>query len=342
MTVTLHVQGQRLSGFASGTVQLSMEAAFNSFEVEYVAGGKMPGERVVYCGDPCSVSIDGEVILGGYCDAINDEDAHDRLTLRATGRSKTCDVADCSAVHKHFSGQRVSQIARTLAKEVGVTVRLVGDEGAPFESWHVQTGETIIDAILRACGKRGLYAYCVGEELVLARAGTTETKTKLVRGHNILRWTRADSWEQRFSEYVFRGQVPSTDGAWGSKATQLKHMVKDAGVNRHRPLALQVEAHGPGDVRTRAEVERNQRAVRGESITCRVSGHTTVEGYVWRPNVLVAVKNPVLGVDAKLLVVTARLRFGESEDDDTELTLARPEGFDMVHYPALGRGSTWK
>lgn len=341
MTVSVHVHGKILEGFARGSIQLTMEEPANIFDVEYVASGHLPGERLMYEGDPCELAIDGDVIVGGYVDTVTEVDEPDRLTLRAVGRSKTEDLVDCSAAHLTFANAKVSTIASRLAREVSVAVSVAGDEGEAFDAWHVQKGESIIDAINRACSKRGLYAYTVGSGLVLARAGATRTKTRLVRGENVRNSERTGSLYSRYSDYVFRGQMPATDGAWGAKAAHLKQAVQDPGVPRYRPLTLTVETHGPGDLRTRAEVERNTRAGRSEQISVRVSGHKTVEGYTWRPNLLVPYENPVLGVNATLLVIVARMRFGENEDDDTELVLARPESFDLVNYPAIGRGSLW-
>lgn len=344
MTVELRTNRQKLSGFARGNVTLTMESVYNVFDVEYVASGKQPGERAIYKGDECELAIDGETLLGGWADSTTETDEPDRLELRSVGRSKTCDIDDCSAPILSFQNATLLAIAQKLVKRLGkgdLKVHIVGDAGPKFESFHVQRGETALDAIQRACSRRGFYPYCVGADLVLARVGSTTTRTVLERGKNVRRSTREDSLINRYSEYVFRGQVPGTDKQWGTKANQLKHAITDPGVTRYRPLVLDVDTHGPGDLKTKAEVERNQRAGRSESIVCLVDGHKTVEGYCWRPNLLVPYKNPVLGVDATLLVVTARMRFGENEDDDTELVLTRPESFDLVNYPAQGRGLRW-
>jgi prophage tail gpP-like protein len=104
---------------------------------------------------------------------------------------------------------------------------------------------------------------------------------------------------------------------------------------------MQAETHGPGDLRTRAEVERNQRAGKAERITATVEGHRTSEGRIWRPNLLVGFSNPVLGVDATLIVSAVRLRFGEKEPEVTELELKRPETYDLVDFPTMARGESW-
>jgi prophage tail gpP-like protein len=342
MSIELRVAGKRLTHFMRGSVQFSMQEVFNSFDVQYSALGKEMSDRLIETGDALELWLDDELLISGYVDSIDDEDGDSEVRLRAVGRSVTLDVADCSAEHLSFTNAKASVIAARIVKPYGIAVRLEGDEGAPFPAFSVQQGETCLDAITRLCTKRGLYPYSIGRELVLGRAGALATATRLVRGERpLLRSSRSSSWYGRYSEYVFRGQVPATDSAWGKKANHLKHAVRDPAITRHRPLLLHAEAHAPGDLKTRAEVERNQRAGQGERILATVEGHRTAEGRVWRPNLLVPFRNPVLRVDATLLATVVRLRFGEREQEVAELELTRPEAFDIVAYPAMTRGKPW-
>lgn len=340
MTVEVVAAGQRVGGFMRGTIALSMEAAASSFEVEYLADQGDPSARKLIVGDPVTVDVDGERVLDGYVDTTDEEDAPEEIRLRASGRSKAGDLIDCSASFEGFVNARVSEIARRIAQPFGINVRVEGDEGDPIAHYHVQPGDTAMDAITRAAQSRGLFPYSIGGELVLGRAGALETETKLVRGQMpLMRTARSDSWYARHSEYVFRGQVKSTDSAWGKAAAQLKHTVVDEAITRYRPLALHAEARtGIAELKARAEVERNQRAGRGERVSVQVFGHQMSEGTAWRPNVLVHLVNDIVGVDATLLVVAVRYRFGETEPREVELELARPEIFELRKYPPLHRG----
>lgn len=341
MTIRIRANGQELEGFVRGTLTLTMDEAVNSFEVEYALRDERLAERALYPGDACAVVIDDEIVLDGFVDRTDDVDEPDEVRVRVSGRSKTCDLYDCSAGFQGFTSAKVSTIARALAQNTTVRVHVEGDEGQPFPAYHVQKGESILDAINRAALKRGLYAYTVGGDLVLARAGARETRTCLVRGTlPLVRSARTDSWEQRFSHYVFRGQVPATDDAWGKKAS-ISHALEDKAVKRYRPLHLHVEARNGIDVQTRAATERNLRAARGERITATVWGHKTDEGHAWRPNLRVAFDNPVLGVRAMLLVSRVSFRFGADEPDQADLELVRPEAYDVAGYPPLKRGELW-
>jgi prophage tail gpP-like protein len=190
---------------------------------------------------------------------------------------------------------------------------------------------------------RGKIPYCVGGDLVLASVGSARTQTALVRGvPPLMRSTRSDSWAERYSHYVYCTQAAGTDDRFGKAAAHIVHKVQDGGITRYRPLFLEVDALHKGELELRATIDRNQRAGRGEQIKVLVDGWLTVEGTTWRPNTLVRYRNPVLGVDADLLVSTVRFHFGAELAQETELVLCRPEAFKVIDYPVTKRGQEWR
>ncbi|HMI92798.1 MAG TPA: hypothetical protein VK509_15590 [Polyangiales bacterium] len=344
MKFELRVNGDVFEGFESGTVQLTMEEAANNFDVEYVADGKQLGSRAIFAGDECQVAIEDDVVIEGYVDTTDDEDQADVVRLRASGRSRAADLIDCAAVRNpgSWANATLDQIATDLCKDFGVACFVEGNPGAKFPSFAVQKGESAYETIARAAIKRGFQVYSVGGDLVIARAGNSRTSTVLERGVNLVRSARSDSWYGRFSDYIFRGQARATDNNWGKNASQLQHKVVDSAINRFRPTLVHAEAHDILDLKSRATLERNIRAGKGERISALVEGWTTDEGKVWRPNTLVQFKNPVLGIDATVLIAVVRLRFAANQPRETELEMARPEAFSMDTYPVVGRGDTWK
>jgi prophage tail gpP-like protein len=343
--VEVQVGGLRLKSFQRGALQFSLNEMTASFDIEYALPDRTTSERPLFPGDRVAVYIDGELVIDGYVDTTDDDDGPDSLALRAAGRSRSADLVDCSAEKHGFSGQTALAIARAIASPFDVPVE-ISDGALPgpvFPNFSVQRGETAGDAIRRATQLRGLYPFARGRGLELARVfAEGPVDTVLERGKEPLRRTgRSDSWYARYSAYVFRGQVPSTDQAWGAKASQLKHAVTDPEITRYRPLLVQVEAHGIGDLRTRATVVKNQRAGEGERVVCQCTGLVTTEGKPWRPNMRVRLINPVLDINDALVVSTVRMRFGEQQPTETDLELARPESFDIGDYKALHKRKKW-
>jgi prophage tail gpP-like protein len=341
--IELKVNGSTFEGFVGGSVEVTMESPWCSFSLDYVADGKSPGSRAIYEGDTCEVLIDAgagmESLINGYVENVTDDDSKDSISLGCAGSSKPVDL-ECSAVKSPGSWKKASlkKIASDLADDFGISIVIDGDAGAPFENFSIHTGETAYDTIMRAGTLRAMYGFSVGKDFVLAKAGNKSSGMTLERGKNIVRSGRTSSWKERYSEYTFRGQIRGTDNASGKAASQNKATIKDPTINRYRPLLLQYSADS-GSLKARAQVECNQRAGRGETITAVVDGWGTDKGHVWRANTTVGFKNPVLGVDATLLIVSASYDLGPHESRQTTLRMMRPEAFDIVAFPKAKRGA---
>lgn len=327
--VEVRVGGTRLSSFQRGTMQFSFNELVSMFEVEYAVTAREEKQRALFVGDKVEVYVGSRLAISGYVDTTDDEDTPEGLRLRAAGRSKSADLADCSAEKKKFSNQFLSDIASALARPFGVEVLVTGDQGAKLPSFAVQVGESVGEAINRAAQLRGLHPYAWSDKLVLASAGGVGKPVVLTRGYApLIRTARTDSWYDRYSHYIFKGQVPSSDTAWGKNAAQLKTLVIDPHVKRYRPLLVQVATSGPGDLKTRAEVIRNQRAGQGQRVVVVCAGLTAPSGEVWSPNMRVSITNDVLALNDVLTVAAVRMRFGEQGNDQTELELLPPSAFD--------------
>lgn len=345
----LTVNGKTLEGFEGGSVTLSMEEPYNTFELDYVADGRQLTSRSIYAGDACELKINAgrgdESLISGYVDTTADDDAADVIRLHCSGRSKTADLADCSAEKAagksgSWTRQTVSSIAREIAKPYGIAVFLEADEGKPLAHFSVTSGETAFEAIQRAAARRYLTCYGVAGYLVLAQAGPLSSLTALERGRNIVRSSRTNSWRNRYSEYVFLAQARGTDDGSGKVVSQLKAVSEDATITRHRRLIQQVGANDQVELQSRADFDRSRRAGFGETFNVVVDGWGTDEGKVWRPNTLVSFKNDVLGVEAELIVSQVEFRFGAHVAREAELTLMRPEAYlPEKPYPAVKRGA---
>jgi prophage tail gpP-like protein len=342
----LRVNGETFDGFERGSVTLSMETPYNSFDVEYVADSKEPDKRAIFAGDALQIALDGEVVIDGFVDSTeDDDDPDDGVKLRAIGYSRTIDLVKSSVVDAPFSWEKakLDRIALDVCRPYGIDAIVLGSLGDPLDVFAVQRGEVAYDTLSRAALRRGKLIYCVGGDAVLASVGAYRTDTALIRGEEpLLRSSRSDSWESRHSHYVFSAQAPARDDRWGKSAAHINFTVTDENITRYLPLLVEAEAYNAYDLENRAKLERNQRAGRGERVSALVRGWATAEGTAWRPNTLVRMTNPVLSVFADLVVTTVRLNFAYNTDPVTELLMTRPEAFDVLDYPVSKRGKNTK
>jgi prophage tail gpP-like protein len=339
------VNGQSYGGWKEASVTRTIEALAGSFEV--VVSEKWPGEptrREINPGDACEVTLDGEVVLSGFVDDVNGQyapgsdggdGAHE---VAIAGRDATGDLVDCSHVGppNEWTGQRIDAITRAICTPFGIPVTVADgtDIGAPLaRKFTIQQGETAYEAIERMARTRAVLAVSDGRGgLVLTRAGTSKATTALVLGENILSASGLSSLRERFRDYTVKGQLAGTDAVHGTQASGPAGVALDPIVQRYRPLVVVAEEQADiATCRTRAQWEANVRAGRGRRATYRVQGWKH-KGGLWRPNELVNVLDPLLGIAMEMLVVTVRHAIASS-GSTTEIEVVRPEAYALVPLP---------
>lgn len=336
---TVTVEGVKYDKWESGTVRLTMDEFTNSFEVSWIDDGQGPG---IYRGDLVDIALDGDVVIKGVVLSTGDDDAPDSLTRTAGGQAITgVLISAADQKPRRWQKSKVSEIAKALGAQRGITVKVAGDEGKPIPLVAIERGEFSADVIGRIATKRGLIPYTVVGDLVLARVGTTKTSTVLRRGVNVVRWSRSDSEYERYSEYRYVAQTKPSD-KYGAPVQQIYASIKDEGIGYLKPLLVQIDASDTIDAKSRATLERNQRAGRGEQITVIVNEWLTDEGRAWRPNTIVRAVNPVLGIDGDFVIVSATYRFGAQSPREVELVLTHPSAYDSAaNYPVRKRRAKW-
>ena len=329
--LTLNVNGQAFAGWTEVNVTCGVDQAVSSFDItltELWADRDEPW--VITPGSECTVYLDGDLVITGYVDTyapFYDPRGH---AARVVGRSKTCDVADCSAdvPSGQFSGYTLASIAKALCATVGVGVSVQADAGPAFPDVQVQQGEKIFELIERLSRLRALLVCDDARgNLVLTRVGAGRAAGALVQGQNILAAGASLGIADRYSDYIVKAQQTPTDDIPGISATEVIGEAHDGGVPRHRPKIIVCE--GQADTATaiaRARWEAATRAARGVDISIRVQGWRQSNGDLWRPNRLVRVRSPWLGVDQDLLIAGVNYRLG-NDGTICELRLAPPAAF---------------
>lgn len=329
---SLLVSGSAYLGWTSVAVTRSMEQLASTFEVSFVeqwSGQDLPIPLIE--GVPCLVKLNTTPVVNGYVDDVTidyDDRSHG---MSVSGRSRTGDLVDCSALYTLGKGQwrnqPLIQIATDLCQPFGITVSVQTDLGAPFRRFTLQDGETVHEALERAARMRGVLMMTDGTgALVFTRAtAAARTRTAVERGVNVLRGRRTGSWRDRFSQYTVKTQVAGDDNFFGGSAATPKRVCSDADVNRYRPLILQAEGQESGaELQKRADWERNVRAGRAQRLSYTVDGWSNQEG-LWQPNVLARVVDPALKVNAELLILSVRQVKNAEDGSVTELELADPK-----------------
>ncbi len=324
---SLIVNGQIHKGWTDISVTRSMEQFAHSFDISFTERWSDEDEAIpIHAGDACRVKLDTTAVITGYVDDDPiDYDANDHK-IRVTGRSLTGDLVDCSAIYKkgQWKNASLETIAKNLCEPFAITVRVETDLGDKFSSFAIQDGETVYEALERACRMRGVLMMTNADgELVFTDVGALTTRTIIEFGVNVIRGARMGGFTDRFSKYIIKAQAPGTDDFHGVSASQGKVEVEDSVIPRYRPLIVQTECQSSGTLlASRANWERNVRAGRSRRLQYSLDGWENDEG-LWAPNTLVRVKDRKLEVDTELLIITVR-QTRDADGTNTVLELADP------------------
>ena len=345
--VELLVDGVLYGGFKSGVVTFSLEGLAHQFQFSYTnrwVGQQEPWP--IRAGDECEIRIDGEQLLTGFVERPFVQYSATSELMRVSGRSRTADMVDCSAVFptSRWSNQTLDQILSDIGDPFGIRT-FVGGNPKRLKRFVLNSGERAIDAIMRAAQIRGLFPYCDSRgNLRVDEIGPRKTETRLQHGINIISASNDENWSGRYSDYIYKGQRPGDDETFGEAASQLRAEVQDeelAARGRYRPLiVIKQEGESRDELQRRATWERNRRAGRSDRIVIVTRGYRNAEGF-WQPNTLVTVDDERLELEnAELLVTTARYRFDADAKGGgyvTELELTEPAAFSVAPYPRRRR-----
>lgn len=336
--IALVLAGTAYLGWTDISVETSIDAASGSFDLTLAARERTAAlEWPVIEGAPCQIMLNGQVLITGHVDSVERDIDPEFTALRVTGRDRTADLVDCSAMHKPGSwrGKKLSQIAADLLAPFGVSLVMVGDEGAAFPRFALQQGETVFAAIERMARYRGLALWSPGDGSLAVGNPDTGLRTGAIRqGHNLITGTATRNLSDRFSAYLAKGQASGSDSRNGEAAAHVKGEASDPAVARYRPLLLVGEEQAdPAALKRRAAWEAAVRAGRGETLRATVPGWLTDSGAPWRAGARSACEIPTLNVAADLLVERVRFTRDGETGSLTQMELVRPEAWTQLAEP---------
>ena len=336
MTLTVSIGGEAYSGWTAGSVVRSLETISGTFDIQ--VSDKAPGimsRRPIRPGQRCAVGLNGQQVLSGYVDDVSPSYSPRSHSVRITGRDATGDLVDCSVpvAPGEWKNERLEAIVASLVRPFDIRVFTNVNIGAPFALFRTEKGESVWEAIERACRFRRVLPLSDGNGgLILGRPSRTSAEVILQRGQNIIAAKGKSSWVDRYSEYTLLGQQPGTDGLSAENISHVQATAKDDGLDRHRPLTVVAEQGlDNAEAQARIDWESVIRAARSRSIEVTVQGwFEHPEGVLWHPGRLVRIVDDWLGLDRELLVDRVEQTVSE-RGTLTTLTLYPEEAF----LPAL-------
>ena len=347
--ITLRINGVDWTYWKSVEITRQMDAIAGAFSIgladRWVKGARaMP----IAAGMECEVLIGEDPVIRGYIDKVSPSfSAHDH-GISISGRDKSADLVDCSAVQKpgHWLNQTALQLATLLAGPFGVSVIAEGDIGAPIKSTKLEQGETAHEALDKVLKQRELLACPDGAGgLVLLKVGARKNSATLKQGENILSASADFDMTDRFSSYLVQGQQPGNDDVYGLAACAVHAHNQDPAVTRYRPLIIRAESSVDGaGAKQRAAWECTVRAARSVTVSVTVQGFRQgkvgeASGPLWQINALTNLDIPFLRLSQQLVTSKVTFRRDASAGSTTLLELKDPASF-MPEPKREGGGQT--
>lgn len=339
--ISVTVNGQTYEGWLQSEVNRSLETLASTFSIPVsLTPGNPPDIKRQ---DEVQVRIGGHKMVTGYVLAAEPFYNTKDCGLRVTGRSRTGDLVNCSAIFKggQWRNAKIDRIIKDILEPFGLELAVdtdIGDAVADFKLTH---GEYALDAIARAARLRGvLVTDDDSGRVLLTKAGDKLFKGALVRGQNVISMESIGTDEQRHSQYFVYGQSSSIadfDQARGLKATSI-----DDDMKRYLPLVINAEGNTTqAELQTMAD--HTKRVRRGHSMGFRytVEGWT-FQGEPWPVNQRVPIYDDVAGLDgAEWLICSARPTCSLKDGDITELVVRPREAYDTAPLKTKVRRKNW-
>lgn len=335
------VDGVAYTSWKSVSVRGAVKEAARSFSLTVAAeGGAAATAWKFKAGTKLAIYANGDLLLKGYVDRFQPKLSPTSAEITISGRSKAGDAVDSSALHKtgRFEKKTLLDIAKEIDKQgVGFTSTEALDK---IPSFQLNQGETVFRAIERLARSQGLSLMGKPDGgIEITKAGKERHSGGLFEGVNILDGEADHNWSNRHSKYVVRGQRPTGTGA---DNLEIEATIKDAGVDRNRPVVIIQEDDTDKDrAKKHAKNRRDRAAGNGLKAGVTVQGFRDEGGTIWTPNRLVWVQSPFLNVEQDMLVEGVTYS-QDSSGSKTRIELVDPQAYGGKAKGKKGSGKAWK
>jgi prophage tail gpP-like protein len=355
--IVLTVDGQKYGGWTGMSINHSLEDMAGSFSLSLTMKWPDASSRTIKQGQSCTVKIGKDLVLTGYNDDwLPSYDANE-VRLEVQGRSKTCDLVDCSVVHSsgQFSGLTLAEIAKRVCQPFSIDVVAEVDTGDAFGKVTVEQGETAFELLDRLAKQRAiLMTTNPAGQLVLTKASSDVIDVRLELGVNILAARGRFSWRDRASQYIVKGSASAGGSSWDDVSPKqvggMQTIVTDSEITRYRPkIVLSEDIMTAGGSSTRGQWQKQRMIGQSNQTEITVAGWRTggETGDLWTVNKRVQIVDPLQGLDVTWLINT--VMFSESNDTQggriTVLGFVPPEAMDLPAESARKKTtkttSTW-
>ena len=344
--ISITVGGTRYTAFESINVKSAFNEAARSFDFEVAAEpGPSATNQIFTVGAKVQIYANSDLLLTGYVDRRKPRIDAKSALISVEGRSSSQDLIDGAAEHKtgRFKKKDPKEIGEEVSKNYSETGFETDQKLEKVDQYQLNPGETVFRCVEKLCRQQGMTLHGTAEgKIKITKAGQKRHGGGLIEGKNIKVGTADHNGSNRHSKYTVLGQRPFDHGV---DALEIQAVVKDSGVNRHRPVIVaQDEDTTKPRAKKRAKNRRDRAAGDALKATIDTQGFRDEGGTIWTAGNLVWVESPFLDIAQDMLIESVTFR---QDDKGSIATLALT---DPKSYGGEGggggkgnkSGSSWK
>lgn len=339
--VRVVVGGMAYTSWKSVSIRAAVKEAARSFSLTVAAeSGAAATAWQFKAGTSIAIYANADLLLTGYVDRYQPKIGPMNAEVTISGRSKAADVIDSSADHKtgRFEKKTILEVAKELDQfGVGFTSTETMEK---IPAYQITPGETVFRAIERLSRSEGFALMGKPDGgIEITKAGTKRHGGGLFEGVNIIEGEADHNWSNRHSKYTVRGQRPTGTGA---DNLEVEATIRDAGVDRHRPVIIIAEDDTDKPrAKKRAKNRRDRAAGNGLRAGVTVQGFRDEGGEIWTPNRLIFVQSPFLNVQQDMLLEGVTFS-QDARGSTSRLDLVDPRAYGGKTKGKNASGSAWK
>lgn len=339
--VTVNVGGMTYTAFEQVQVRAAFDEGARSFRLEVAAElGASATNAVFKVGAKVTIMANGDLMLTGFVDQKQPRLSALEAKIAVAGRGNSGDLADSSAVHDtgHFKKKTPLEIGNEVSKGIGAKFT-TDQQLEKIDQYQITPGESCYRLVEKLARKQGMTLCGQADgNIKITKAGSQRHAGGLIEGHNILSAVGDHNGSNRHSEYTVRGQRPFGHGV---DNLEIEAIVKDGGVDRHRPIIIIQDEDTTKDLtKKRAKNRKNRAAGHALKATIDTQGFRDDGGKLWEPGYLVWVESPFLDIAQDMLIES--VSFMQSANGSiATLSLTDPRAYDGQGGKGNKSGSEW-
>lgn len=325
-SVSLHIGGEIYSEWKEFTFIKTLNAICDYYSATITISTGQKLELPFKLGQECFIKIDGKKKFTGFIETLDFEIDEDNAEFKISGRSKTCDLVDCSIDldNYEFTSITLLKLVTTICGQFGINVINKMNSNPIVSKWNIYPGETAWQCLERLSRKFGILFYCneLGE-LVVGKETPLESDIDLSEIMAPKKIKGKSSQVERFSNYKVIGQARTQAEAIAT--------VSDSTIMRKRTKIILAEsASTSADCKTRALWEKQISAQRSADLSILIDEWTQGRGKTpWWVNLKTKLIFPYLGINQNYLITGIRFTHSEKLGQQTLLEFEEVKSFTL-------------